>query len=166
MAACELCGGGNLPIRQAIASNVNVDACTRCIETMGLDLFESPFQRTPKKSTKPKRQSSSIRNYKQSVSETLVIDFHVRIRNERLSRGWAQKDLAMKMNERKNTIQRIENGTRPTDELVTKLEKVLGISLHEVSEAEYDAKISHGHGRGMTIADALDDFLTKGESDD
>jgi ribosome-binding protein aMBF1 (putative translation factor) len=71
----------------------------------------------------------------------------------------------MRMNERLNTIQRIENGSRPTDELVTKLEKVLGITLLGESNIEYDAQLSPGGSRGLTIADALEDFLTKGDSD-
>jgi ribosome-binding protein aMBF1 (putative translation factor) len=72
----------------------------------------------------------------------------------------------MRMNERLNTIQRIENGSRPTDELVNKLEKVLGITLLGESDIEYDAQLSQGGGRGLTIADALEDYLAKGESDD
>jgi ribosome-binding protein aMBF1 (putative translation factor) len=72
----------------------------------------------------------------------------------------------MKMNERLNTIQKIENGSRPTDEIVLKLEKILGISLLGESNIEYDTQLSHGGGRGLTIADALEDYLSKGESDD
>jgi|TARA_B100001105_G_scaffold212322_1_gene177114 ribosome-binding protein aMBF1 (putative translation factor) len=72
----------------------------------------------------------------------------------------------MRMNERLNTIQRIENGSRPTDDLVNKLEKVLGITLLGESDIEYDAQLSQGGGRGLTIADALEDYLAKGESDD
>ena len=72
----------------------------------------------------------------------------------------------MRMNERLNTIQRIENGSRPTDALVNKLEKVLGITLLGESDIEYDAQLSQGGGRGLTIADALEDYLAKGESDD
>ena len=93
-------------------------------------------------------------------------DFHVRIRNERVSRGWEQKDLAMKMNERLNVIQRIENGSRPTDILVTKIEKVLGITLLEESRVDIEAQLNRGGGRGLTIADALEDYLSKEESDD
>jgi ribosome-binding protein aMBF1 (putative translation factor) len=72
----------------------------------------------------------------------------------------------MRMNERLNTIQKIENGSRPTDDLVSKLEKILGISLLGESNIEYDAQLSRGSGRGLTIADALEDYLSKGDSDD
>ena len=71
----------------------------------------------------------------------------------------------MKLNERLNTIQRIENGSRPTDELVGKLEKILRITLLANSDASYEQSLSTTSGRDMTIADALEDFLTKGDGD-
>ena len=168
MGTCELCGSDTLRTRQAIASNVNVDACSRCIDSMGLELFESPFRSSQSKnSSSPRKHSGSARGqHIPSEKGALLGDFHVRIRNQRVSKGWQQKDLAMRMNERLNTIQRIENGSRPTDELVKKLEKVLGITLLGESSMEYDAQLSSGGGRGLTIADALEDYLTKGESDD
>ena len=168
MGTCELCGSDTNSTRQAIASNVNVDACLRCIESMGLELFESPFRSSDsQKSKKLQKQSRIIHSqHTPTESKTLLGDFHVRIRDERVSRGWQQKDLAMRMNERLNTIQKIENGSRPTDELVTKLEKILGISLLGESNIEYDAQLSRRGDRGLTIADALEDYLSKGDSDD
>jgi uncharacterized protein (TIGR00270 family) len=135
---------------------------------MGLELFESPFRSSDsQKSKKLQKQSRIIHSqHTPTESKTLLGDFHVRIRDERVSRGWQQKDLAMRMNERLNTIQKIENGSRPTDELVTKLEKILGISLLGESNIEYDAQLSRRGDRGLTIADALEDYLSKGDSDD
>ena len=168
MGTCELCGSDTHHTRQAIASSVNVDACSRCIDSMGLELFESPFRSPQSKNPEVLRKHSSSTRGQHIPPEkgSLLGDFHVRIRNQRVSRGWQQKDLAMRMNERLNTIQRIENGSRPTDELVTKLEKVLGITLLGESSMEYDAQLSSGGGRGLTIADALEEYLTKGETDD
>jgi len=168
MGTCELCGSDGNSTRQVIASNVNVDACSRCIESMGLEIFESPYisSKYQKSMNTQKQSGSNVRQHTPAKTRTLLSDFHVRIRNERISRGWQQKDLAMKMNERLNTIQKIENGSRPTDELVLKLEKILGISLLGESNIEYDTQLSHGGGRGLTIADALEDYLSKGESDD
>jgi len=168
MGTCELCGSDAIQTQQVIASNVNVDACSRCIDSMGLELFESPFRSSQSKSSSSLQKHSGSTRGQHIPSEKLVLlgDFHVRIRNQRVSRGWQQKDLAMRMNERLNTIQRIENGSRPTDDLVNKLEKVLGITLLGESDIEYDAQLSQGGGRGLTIADALEDYLAKGESDD
>ena len=169
MGACELCGAEGHSTRQAIASNVNVDACARCIDSMGLEIFESPFHKTSEQSRSvlPGNKSRShSRTHVLSKEMSLVQDFHVRIRNERVSRDWNQKDLAMRMNERVNVIQRIENGSRPTDVLVTKIEKVLGITLLEESRIDNESQLNRDVGRGLTIADALEDYLSKEESDD
>ena len=169
MGACELCGAEGHSTRQAIASNVNVDACARCIDSMGLELFESPFHKTSEQSRSDlsgNKSSGHSRTHVISKEMSLVQDFHVRIRNERVSRDWDQKNLAMRMNERVNVIQRIENGSRPTDVLVMKIEKVLGIKLLEESRINNEAQINRGAGRGLTIADALEDYLSKEESDD
>ena len=165
MGACELCGADNRSTRQAIATSVNVEACTSCIESMGLEEFESPFGRNTRGTGNDTRTSAPRKSVRTPVGSTLVGDFHIKIRNERVSRGWTQKELAMKLNERQNTLQRIENGSRPTDEIVGKLEKLLRITLQADTDASYEQRVSTTGGRDMTIADALDDFLTKGDSD-
>jgi len=169
MGACELCGADNRPTRQAIVTSVNVEACTSCIESMGLEEFESPFSMRTKGTGQDPRTSAPRRSArtpgKPPIGSTLVGDFHIKIRNERISRGWTQKELAMNLNERQNTLQRIENGSRPTDRLVGKLERVLRITLQADTDASYEQRVSTTGGRDMTIADALDDFLTKGDSD-
>ena len=165
MGACELCGADNRSTRQAIATSVNVEACTSCIESMGLELFESPFSKNTRGAGHDTGTPAPRSSARTPVDSTLVNDFHIKIRNERLSRGWTQKELAMKLNERQNTLQRIENGSRPTDELVGKLERILRISLQADTDVSYEQRISTKAGRGLTIADALDEFLTKGDGD-
>jgi len=165
MGACELCGADNRPTRQAIATSVNVEACSTCIETMRLEVFESPFNAKPMRRNADTGRSTTRRGSNIQKDMTLVSEFHVIIRSERESKGWTQKELAMKLNERQNTLQRIENGSRPTDELVGKLEKLLGITLQAEANASYEQQLSTSRGRGMTIADALEDFLTKGDGD-
>ena len=55
----------------------------------------------------------------------LAPDFHNRIREARKAKGWDQREFARRMNERLNIVQRTENGNRPTDDLIKKIEKVL-----------------------------------------
>ena len=155
----------NRPTRQAIATSVNVEACSTCIEKMSLELFESPYSPNAKRENVDVGGAATKRRERTQDNSTLTSNFHVNIRNERISKGWTQKELAMKLNERLNTIQRIENGSRPTDELVGKLEKILRISLLANSDASYEQSLSTTSGRDMTIADALEDFLTKGDGD-
>ena len=155
----------NRQTRQAIATSVNVEACSICIEKMGLELFESPYSPNVKRENVDVGAAVTNRRERKQDNSTLTSNFHVNIRNERISKGWTQKELAMKLNERLNTIQRIENGSRPTDELVGKLEKILRISLLANSDASNEQSLSTTSGRDMTIADALEDFLTKGDGD-
>ena len=155
----------NRPTRQAIATSVNVEACSTCIEKMSLELFESPYSQNAKRENVDVGGAATKRRERTQDNSTLTSNFHVNIRNERISKGWTQKELAMKLNERLNTIQRIENGSRPTDELVGKLEKILRITLLANSDASYEQSLSTTSGRDMTIADALEDFLTKGDGD-
>ena len=169
MGTCELCGVEGHPTRQALASNVIVDACLTCIESMGLELFESPFHKSSEQTTSTPTGNISRRHGRKHIPSermSIVRDFHIRIRNMRVSRGWEQKDLAMKMNEKLNVIQRIENGSRPTDELLTKIEKGLGITLLEESRENVESQLIRGGGRGLTIADALEEYLSKEESDE
>ena len=67
------------------------------------------------------------------------------------------------MNVRINAIQKAESGTRPTDNLIDKLEKVLRVTLRDSSDAVRDSMVSRSSSRGMTIADALDEFLQQGD---
>ena len=59
-------------------------------------------------------------------------DYSKRIRDGRTARGWSQEQLGAKINERVSTLSKIESGTmKPTDDLVSKLEKSLNIVLIE-----------------------------------
>ena len=59
----------------------------------------------------------------------LAGDFHSRIRDGRKIKGISQEDLARIMSVKKGVIQKVENGNRPTDSILEKFEKALGISL-------------------------------------
>ena len=62
-----------------------------------------------------------------------------------------------------NAIQKAESGTRPTDNLIGKLEKVLRVDLRESSDTVRDSMVTRSTSRGMTIADVLDEFLQQGD---
>jgi|TARA_B110000444_G_scaffold37621_1_gene33147 ribosome-binding protein aMBF1 (putative translation factor) len=64
------------------------------------------------------------------------------------------------MNERLNIVQKIENGGRPTDKLILKIEKILSIELNVERGAEHTTAMNIGK-RNMTIGDALDDLLSR-----
>ena len=159
MAVCELCGAEGVSTNKGIVSNVSVEVCTRCTETMGIELHRSPFEQKRPQLLKPMPQRRT-----QSDKTELSSDFHIRLRKARDSKGWTQQELARRMNVRVNLIQKAESGTRPTDDLISKLEKVLNVKLKEDSDVVHDSMISPTSSRGLTIADALDEFL-QGDSD-
>lgn len=158
MAVCELCGDEGVPTNRGIVSNVTLDVCPKCTSSLGIELHSSPFQ----KSTAPV-QKKYPRINKSNDEPELSNDFHLRLRNARQTKGWSQKELANRMNVRINSIQKAESGTRPTDDLINKLEKVLDVDLRESSDAGRDSMVSRTSSRGLTIADALDEFLQQGD---
>jgi|TARA_X000001036_G_scaffold64594_1_gene55287 uncharacterized protein (TIGR00270 family) len=93
----------------------------------------------------------------------LASDFHQRIREARKEKGWDQREFARRMNERLNIVQRTENGNRPTDALIKKIEKVLSIDLFVEVEPTNTRSVSPSGSRGMTIGDVYDDLLSRRE---
>lgn len=154
MAVCELCGAEGVSTNRGIVSNVTLDVCTKCTESMGIEIHKSPFENRVSNVRKQAPRSMNVHH-----EPELSNDFHVRLRNARESKGWSQKELAHRMNVRINSIQKAESGNRPTDDLTNKLEKVLDVDLREASDDGRDSMVSRSSSRGMTIADALDEFL-------
>ena len=154
MAVCELCGAEGVSTNRGIVSTVTLDVCTKCTESMGIEIHKSPFENRVSNVRKQAPRSMNVHH-----EPELSNDFHVRLRNARESKGWSQKELAHRMNVRINSIQKAESGTRPTDDLTNKLEKVLDVDLREASDDGRDSMVSRSSSRGMTIADALDEFL-------
>tara|TARA_B100001750_G_scaffold70872_1_gene56564 strand:+ start:4951 stop:5445 length:495 start_codon:yes stop_codon:yes gene_type:complete len=158
MAVCELCGAEGVSTNRGIVSNVTLDVCTKCTESIGIEIHKSPFEDRASNVRKQAPRPMRVQHERE-----LSNDFHIQLRNARESKGWSQKELAHRMNVRINSIQKAESGTRPTDDLINKLEKVLDIDLREESDAGRDSMVSRASSRGMTIADALDEFLQKGD---
>ena len=154
MAVCELCGAEGVSTNRGIVSNVTLDVCNKCTESMGIEIHKSPFENRVSNVRKQAPRSMNVHH-----EPELSNDFHVRLRGARESKGWSQKELAHRMNVRINSIQKAESGTRPTDDLTNKLEKVLDVDLREASDDGRDSMVSRSSSRGMTIADALDEFL-------
>jgi len=59
----------------------------------------------------------------------------MRIRQAREARGWTQADLGAKLNERASVIAKLESQTIvPTDSMIPKMERTLGVKLREKVE--------------------------------
>jgi len=86
--------------------------------------------------------------------EELAEDFGERIRRARESRGWKQSDLGSKVNERESVIAKLESQTMvPTDAMIPKLEKTLGIRLRE--KVESVAVKKHTGPAPVTLGDLI-----------
>ena len=88
----------------------------------------------------------------------LADDFAKRIQHARATRQWSQQQLAKKMAETVNIITSAESGKRPTDSVVRKFERVLGIKLMVERTASASRFIDAGPSRGMTFGDYLNDL--------
>ena len=162
MGTCELCGADNVSTYKTSTSGARVDACNRCMDRLGLTKpTPTPVWTT---SVKTSTQTSiSGPNIMLNSNKELAPDFHKRIQQGRAAKGWDQREFARRMNERLNIVQRTENGNRPTDALIKKIEKVLDVELFIESAASNSRHTSTTGGRNMTIGDAYDELFSRRE---
>ena len=67
-----------------------------------------------------------------TFTEELVENFNEIIRKEREKRGWSQKELAKRIQEKESLIRKIENAEiTPEKEIIEKLERLFNIKLRE-----------------------------------
>jgi len=84
-------------------------------------------------------------------------DYDDRIRNARESAGLSQEELAQKLNEKASLIRKLEHGdTLPSDEVQTKLERELDITLSASGGSE-DTEWEGGSSTGeYTLGDVVE----------
>lgn len=154
MGECEVCGAMKVSTRSVLMGKAQVNACLRCVEKLGL----APKSVAPGikmsnsrigNSYKPKRRN----NIMTKTEKELVDDFASRISNARMSKGWNQAELGKRMAETVNVIKSSESGKPPTDSVIKKFERVLGIVLMEISGPVETSRVVKGNNRGMTLGD-------------
>lgn len=158
MGECELCGAVKVSVRRVQTGKTEVAACTRCVEKLNLaPKGEAPglsrarqFKTTPS----PKKRKDIMARGPKELSS----DFHKLISNARKQRQWSQQQLAKKMAETVNVIKAAEAGKQPTDSVVRKFEKILGIELMVERSSEDTRFVNAGPSRGMTFGDYLNDL--------
>lgn len=159
MGTCELCGADKVSTYKTTTSGARVDACNRCIDRLGLS---KPMPAVNTRSSGPPQSTGRVSgpNIMHKSDRELAPDFHKRIKQAREEKGWDQREFARRMNERLNIVQRIENGNRPTDALIKKIEKVLDVELLIESMASNTRQTSTQGSRNMTIGDAYEDLFS------
>tara|TARA_B100000674_G_scaffold497421_2_gene531145 strand:- start:612 stop:1097 length:486 start_codon:yes stop_codon:yes gene_type:complete len=160
MGTCEMCGSERVMTLLSEISGTRLRCCNRCIESNNLNILEK--RNVPL--SKPRAPLSPVRAYTKNMSKLekeVMPDFHRAIKRGREAKGWSSRDLAMRLNLRLNDIQKAEAGVQPADSTLEKIEKALDIKLFEDNISEPERSVRAPSSRGMTIGDALDEFLGK-----
>tara|TARA_B100000614_G_scaffold14410_5_gene12048 strand:- start:12887 stop:13372 length:486 start_codon:yes stop_codon:yes gene_type:complete len=160
MGTCEMCGSERVSTLLSEISGTRLRCCSRCIESNNLNVLEARKTRV----AKPRSGSMVKRTYTRNMSKMekeVISNFHRSIKHAREAKGWSSRDLAMRLNLRLNEIQKVEAGVQPADSILEKIERALDIALFENNISEPERSVKAPTGRGMTIGDALDEFLAK-----
>ena len=151
---CELCGRDCF-CKPAIIDGVKMLLCPNCMRHgEGIEKKETPIRvskpviRTIKK---PK-----VKDVYRDMDKELISDWNNKIKNARKKKGLSREELGFKIGERTVTISKIENGDlRPSDKVIGKLEKELGVSLFgEVEKPPSYSTGSHSDS-GLTLGDFI-----------
>jgi len=159
---CELCGKETPRTRTVAIEGSVLSVCADCAK-FGSEVAGPIGVRRPGTAGNPvvaqrlerRQQRMSERDvYTTPATEELAEDFGVRIRQAREARGWKQADLGTKVNERESVIAKLETQAMvPTDAMIPKLEKTLGIKLRE--RVEPVAVKKHTGRTPMTLGDLI-----------
>ena len=151
---CELCGK-ECECRLGIVDGVRMMLCPDCMK------FGKSVDVSPRVSTVAKRpileriRRPAEKDIYKGMDKELVSGWNELIKNARDKKGLTREELGFRIGERTVTISKIENGDlRPSDKMIEKLEKELGIKLVEaVANA---STLPHGsHPAGLTLGDFI-----------
>ena len=165
MADCELCGAMKVGVKRVKTGKTEVAACGRCIEKMNLGPKETApgIAKAQSMHSRPSHTSAYAAKGKKGkdimlkAEKELAADFGKRITNARKAKGWNHATLGKRMAETVNIIKAAESGKRPTDGVLKKFERVLGISLWVLAAEETTTRIDRSSSRGMTLGDYFND---------
>lgn len=173
MPTCETCGADNVSTRRIQLHGALVEACSKCQDNLGITKdAETAVENVQKAAEVARRRTSggwgglgtAGKDIMSRSENELVSDFAKQIKTAREAKGWDQRTLALRMKEKVNIIQRTESGHTPSDKVVTKFEKTLGIRLKGSENAPpTDTHIASRNARGLNLGDLLD--MAKNEDD-
>ncbi len=132
---CEICGKEIGKLRQTVVDGNTLFVCEECA-SFGK---EKAVEKTEKTVQKPAPQRTILppefRKKEFDLGLEIVDDFGKQIRKAREAKGMTTKELAMKIFEKESLLHRIENqAIKPSDEMIKKLGKQLGIQLKKKIE--------------------------------
>jgi putative transcription factor len=168
MPQCEMCGAESSSLTTTKVEGAELDLCDECSDFGTEVRTESSSSSSTKYSTSSSSSSSSASGGTGSSGggssrrrdmfddmDQVVTDYDERIRSAREDRGLSQEELANELNEKASLIRKLERGdVLPSDEVQTKLERKLDVSLSEGGGGE-DAEWSGGSSTTTTLGDVV-----------
>ncbi|MFB6124253.1 MAG: multiprotein bridging factor aMBF1 [Haloferacaceae archaeon] len=170
MPQCEMCGATGASLTTTKVEGAELELCDDCTEFGTEVRSESGGSST---STKYSTSSSSSGGSSSSNSsgssgsssrrrrdmfddmEEVAADYDERIRQARENRGLSQEELANELNEKTSLIRKLERGdVLPSDDVQTKLEGELDVSLTEGTDVD-DDDWSGGSSTTTTLGDVV-----------
>ncbi len=150
---CELCGKDCFDCKPSAVDGVRMMLCPGCMK------YGEGVKETVRPSTilhKPpldRIRKPKVKDVYEGMNKELVTGWNELIKSARAKKGLSREELGFKIGERTVTISKIENGDlRPSDEVVKKLEKELGITLiEEVKSVSTGSTVSRS--QGLTLGD-------------
>lgn len=164
MADCELCGAMKVGVKQVKTGRTEVAACSRCIEKLNLGPKPvAPGLARAFSSTSPTSSANNTarpsqhkgKNIMSRPEKDLADDFSSRISSARKLKNWNHAQLGKRMAETVNVIKSAESGKRPTDSVIRKFERILGITLMVEHKSVDTRVLGSGTTRGITLGDYL-----------
>jgi len=166
-----MCGASESSLTTTKVEGAELDLCENCkgfgtaVKTQQSSSSSSKYSTSSSSGTSSSGGSSgssggggssgSTRRKKDMFDDMdeLAADYDDRIRNGRESINLTQEELANQLNEKASLIRKLERGDiLPSDDVMTKLEKKLEITLTEGADVE-DTEWSSGSGQSMTLGD-------------
>jgi len=151
---CELCGMESSSCKPALVDNVKMMLCPGCMKHgKGVkDIATVDVQKSILGRIKRPRE----RDVYVEMDKELVSGWNDIVKKARKKKGISREKLGFIIGERTITISKIENGDlRPSDEVVGKLEKELGITLVEKVKEIHNIPSGSRSGSGLTLGDFL-----------
>jgi len=166
-----MCGADVASLTTTKVEGAELELCDNCqgfgttVETQQSSSSTSKYSTSSSSGTSNASGSSSSGGSTQSTRrkkdmfddmDELAADYDDRIRDSRESLGLTQEELANQLNEKASLIRKLERGDiLPSDDVQSKLEKKLEITLTEGADVE-DTEWSSGSGQSMTLGDVVE----------
>ena len=162
---CEMCGKDVPSLRRAVIEGSAMSVCGGCVRfgvaVVGAENEITGRSRAVDALDRRAKRAQTKDIYTQMEAE-LVPEYAQMVRDARVRRGLTPEQLSEKLKESRTTIAQLErNELRPSDTLVKKLERELGLKLMEKPDYVPTTPKKTGGASGFTLGDMIRDAQKK-----